>query len=377
VRHLFFSLLIGFCATASFGADPSATPQPSPAAQPAPAALPVPTAQPAASAQPMPVPVVQHSRVYVGTDPDLMHGREVDGPAVAALTDALVMAVTGQKSVAAAWRTLVSPTDHVGIKIWAAGGSSLSTHPQIVDAVLRGIESAGVPMSQVVIWDRVDPGEAGYHEQPGGPGVRHIEPFSGYNSKAVVTMSSIGRLIWGDQSFQTRRPDPLSPLEPEQYSADSHWSKLLCGLDKIVNIPVMTTSEQCGLAGCVYNVTVPNVDNWRRFIDGPDSGDPYLSELYSDSRVGPKVVLNIMDGLVAQYGGGPEWHPNYSWNYSTLYAGKDAVAIDATALRLLEACRKAARLPPVTERAKYLQTAAEMGLGIYQPDQIDLVQTSR
>ena len=56
--------------------------------------------------------------------------------------------------------------------------------------------------------------------------------------------------------------------------------------------------------------------------------------------MGPKVVLNLMDGLIAQYGGGPEWQPNYSWTHATLYASKDPVAIDATALRLLEKWRQ-------------------------------------
>jgi hypothetical protein len=232
-------------------------------------------------------------------------------------------------------------------------------------------------MSQVVIWDRTAPENAGYHATPGGPGVRHIEPFIGYDPKARVTARTIGRLIWGDIAFSPRGPDPLAPVEREQYSADSHWSRLICGLNKIINIPVMSASEDCGVAGCMFNLTVPNVDNWRRFMDGPAFGNPYLCDLYSDSHAGPKVVLNIMDGLIAQFGGGPDWHPGYSWTYSTLYAGKDPVAIDSTALRLLETWRKQARLPPVTDHARYLQTAAAMGLGTYQQDQIELVNVGR
>jgi uncharacterized protein (DUF362 family) len=306
-----------------------------------------------------------------------MNGFAPNGPAVEALTDALVMAATGQKSVTAAWRSMVAPGDHVGIKIAAAGGRDFSTHVPIVEAVLRGLTAAGVPMSQVVIWDRADPEEAGYRAVPGGPGVRRIEPFTGYDPKAVVTMPSVGRLIWGDAAFQLRGPDPLRQMEPEQYSAQSHWSRLICGLNKIINIPVMAASEDCGVAGCIYNVTVPNVDNWRRFVNAPECGDPYLCELYSDAHAGPKVVLNIMDGLIAQFGGGPDWQPNYSWTHSTLYAGKDPVAIDATALRLIEGWRKEAKLPPLAERAKYLQTAAEMGLGCYQEDQVEMVEAAK
>jgi uncharacterized protein (DUF362 family) len=318
-----------------------------------------------------------HSTVYYGNDPALMNGFTPNAPAVEAMTDQLVMAATGQKSVAAAWRSMVSPGDHIGIKIAAAGGRDFSTHVPIVTAVLRGLASAGVPMSQVVIWDRTPPEDAGYQPVQGGVGVRRIEPFTGYDPRATVTMPVVGKLIWGDLSFHPRGPNPLAPVDREQYSVTSHWSRLICGLNKIVNIPVMSASEDCGLAGCIYNVTVPNVDNWRRFIDEPDCGDPYLPELYADGHAGPKVVFNIMDGLIAQFGGGPDWQPSYSWSYATLYAGKDPVAIDATVLRRLQAWRSEAKLPPLTDRAKYLQTAATMGLGNYPEEQIDLVKEGR
>jgi uncharacterized protein (DUF362 family) len=306
-----------------------------------------------------------------------MNGYAPNGPAVEAMTDDLVMAATGQKSVAGAWRSLVAPGDHVGIKIAAAGGVDFSTHTPIVRAVLRGLAEAGVPMSQVVIWDRTDPRDVGYEVFEGAPGLRGIEPFSGYEPKAVVTIPRLGRLIWGDVDFQTRGPSPLLRAQREQYSVDSHWSRLICGLNKIINIPVMSASEDCGVAGCIYNVTLPNVDNWRRFMNPPECGDPFLCDLYSDEHAGPKVVINIMDGLIAQYGGGPEWQPSYSWPYATIYAGKDPVAIDATALRLFETWRKAAKLPALADRAKYLQTAAEMGLGNYEPSQIELVREGR
>ncbi len=317
------------------------------------------------------------SIIYYGSDPAMMNGFQPDAPAVESMTDKLVMDVTGQKTVPAAWRTLVSPGDHIGIKIAAAGGPDFSTHRPIVDAVLRGLSEAGVPMSQVVIWDRADPGSAGYTEMPDGAAVRRVDPVIGYEPKAVITMPVIGRLIWGDVGFHPRDPNPLVLIKREQFSADSHWSRLICGINKIINIPVMSASEDCGIAGCIYNITVPNVDNWRRFVNPPDCGDPYLGQLYADDHIKPKVVLNIMDGLIAQYGGGPEWQPGYSWRHSTLYASKDPVAIDATALRLLETWRTDARLPAITPIAKYLQSAAAMGLGNYDETRIVLVKESR
>jgi uncharacterized protein (DUF362 family) len=328
------------------------------------------TAVPQAPAPPV-------SRVYYAADPELMTGFEPNAAAVEAATDDLVEAVTGQRSVGAAWAGLVHPWDHVGIKVSAAGGRDFSTHLPIVEAVLRGLSEAGVPMSQVVIWDRPDPRGVGYGAIADGADVRGIAPFSGYEPKAIFSAPRLGKLIWGDVDFHPRGPDPLARVQMEQYSLGSHWSRLICGLNKIINIPVMSASEDCGIAGCIYNVTLSNVDNWRRFMNPPQFGDPFLAELYSDEHVGPKVVMNIMDGLIAQYGGGPDWQPSYSWRHSTLYAGKDPVAIDATALRVIEPWRKAAKLPPVTDRAKYLETASSMGLGAYEPDQIQLVRVGR
>ena len=317
------------------------------------------------------------SRVYFSSDPTLLNGYAPSPSAVAAATDALVMSVTGQHSLAAAWRSLILPSDHVGIKISTSGGPSFCTHRSIVAAVLRGLSEAGVPMSQVVVWDRADPEESGYDLEPGGPSIRRIDPVTGYEPKAIITLPITGRLIWGDVDFRPRGPDPLARVEREQYSLDSHWSRLICGLNKIINIPVLSASEDCGIAGCIYNVTVPNVDNWRRFINEPSCGDPFLCELYSDPHAGPKVVLNIMDGMTAQYGGGPDWQPGYSWSHATLYASKDPVAIDSTALRLIEHWRKEAKLPSVTDQARYLRTAATMGLGNYGESQITLVRAGQ
>ena len=320
---------------------------------------------------------VQRSRVFYGGDEALMNGYAADEAGVEALTDKLVMAATGQRSVEAAWRTLVAPGDHVGIKISANGGRDFSTHRPIVEAVLHGLAQAGVPTAQVVVWDRTPPQEAGYDNEPGGPAVRSVEPVTGYDPKSVIAITELGKLIWGDVDFRPHGPNPLAPVARNQYSVYSHWSRLICGLTKIINIPVMSASEDCGVAGCIYNVTVPNVDNWRRFIEEPQCGDPYLCQLWADPHAGPKVALNIMDGLIAQYGGGPDWQPRYSWSYGMIYAGKDPVAIDATALRLMEKWRKEAKLPPVTPRAKYLRTAEGLGLGIYDENGIELVREPR
>ena len=139
----------------------------------------------------------------------------------------------------------------------------------------------------------------------------------------------------------------------------------------------MSNTEANGIAGCLYNVTIPNVDNWRRFTQGIGFGAAAIAELYADPTVGKKVVFNLMDGLVAQYAGGPESQPNYSIHHATLYAGKDPVAIDSVALRKLEQWRTRSSLPAVGQMAAYVKAASQIGLGNNAPERIEIRSVGR
>src|SRR5438045_8797816 len=101
--------------------------------------------------------------------------------------------------------------------------------------------------------------------------------------------------------------------DTETTSSVSHFSRIVSTeVTKIINVPVMSSSEMNGIAGCLYNVTIPNIDNWRRFSQGSRFGAESLAEIYSNPLIAKKVVFTLMDGLVAQYGGGPQWQPTYA-----------------------------------------------------------------
>jgi len=291
--------------------------------------------------------------------------------AVRRMVDEVVMATTNSGDIASAWRSLVKPGDKIGIKISAAGGKYFSTHKSVVEAIVEGLESAGISRKDVIVWDRTGLADAGYVNRPGGYQVRSIEPVQGYDPEAVITSMVAGKLIWGDLDFRKRDPkkNPLEPLDRDQISSDSHLCKILShDVTKIINVPVFSSSETAGVAGALYNVTVPNVDNWRRFSEN----DSFICDLYSDPGIGPKVVINIMDGLLAQYAGGPDFEPNFAMKHNTIYASKDPVAIDAIALGQIEQWRAQAKLPSIAHYAAYLLTAANMGFGAVLPERIEL-----
>jgi hypothetical protein len=79
--------------------------------------------------------------------------------------------------------------------------------------------------------------------------------------------------------------------------------------------------------------------------------------------VGPKVVLNIMDGLVAQYAGGPQSQPNFAIHHATIMASKDPVAIDALTVRQIEEWRARAHMKPIAPLAQHVQAAGQLRIG--------------
>ena len=304
------------------------------------------------------------------------------------MVDNLIMAVTGQQTVSAAWESLVKPSDVVGIKVCANGAPLFSSHPAVVNAIVAGLMDAGIPPQNIVVWDREQNllKRAGFRSGVGG--YRLMWSEGNYDPKAVITSPISGKLIYGDLLFVSKQPDTLRQevtpdrLEKEKkkfrdmdnLSDESHLSSVLThAVTKVINVPVLSDHFLCGLSGALFNMTIQNLDNWRRLVHDPINGDPSIPEAYADPRVGDKVVLHIMDGLIAIYAGAPIGDANYAIHYRTLFASKDPVALDAIALKLIDQWRIEAQMEPASKIAKYLPTAFTYGLGNADLNRIEVV----
>ncbi len=321
-----------------------------------------------------PAPLPARATVYSSQDSSAVTGFLENQSVTRRMTDQLVIATTGKPDLRSAWSSMVKPSDRVGIKVSTVGGKYFSSHQGVVSSVVAGLESAGVPRSRIIVWDRhtEDLRAAGFATMKGGVLVRGIDPPGGFDPKAKVSAPVMGKLIWGDLLFRGK-PERLTQRwkhAEEQLTSDSFLASVLSrDVTKVINIATLSDEAGCGIAGAVYNMTVPNVDNNRRFTQGPASYA--MSDIYLDPRVGPKVVLHILDGLVAQYAGGPAFSPNYAFAHGTLYASTDPLALDAIAVSLIDGWRKEAKLPPLGRRAQWLTDAEQGGVGVASLDRIE------
>src|SRR5881398_2153012 len=325
-------------------------------------------------------PAPTNSIVYVVHNPVSIKDYKTNPRVVREMVNRVVLAATGQSEVAKAWASLVSPNDRIGIKISAAGGELFTTHHDVVNAIVDGLVAAGHPRNTIFVWDRSLGGikDAGY--QPGNEGyqLEAIAPRDGYDPKAVLSAPLLGKLVWGDFDYRADKVKMPILSDTENTSNVSHFSRIVSTeVTKIINVPVMSSSEMNGIAGCLYNVTIPNIDNWRRFSQGSRFGAESLAEIYSNPLIAKKVVFNLMDGLVAQYAGGPQSQPNYALHHATLYASRDPVAMDAITLKRLEQWRARSNLPAIARMANYIGFASALGLGNAAANRIEIKNIGR
>jgi len=303
----------------------------------------------------------------------------VSRPTVRRMVDSLVCRVTGQRTPAQAWRTLVNPADRVGIKVAASGRSVSGTNPEVVLAVAEGLIEAGVPAKNIIVWDRnyEDLLAAGYDPKSRFYTLEGIDPKTGYDPQAQVSAPVIGKLIWGDSKFGDKKISRFSDMltTTEQLSSTSFFARVLStGVTKVINIPSLSDSFMTGVNGALANMTISNLDNWRRFAKSSVEGDSYIAEIYADPTIHDKVVLTILDGLVLQYAGGPFPDGNFAVNYFSIFASRDPVALDATAVRLIEEARLAHKMPSIRVMSAYVEAAEMLGLGTFAEPRIQMTR---
>jgi hypothetical protein len=357
------------------------------------------------------------SPVILTENPDVVQRFAVQADQVHEMVNRSLLKLTSAPDIGTAWTRLgIKPTDVVGIKITTIGGSLFSTHRPVVQAICDGLQAAGVPPSQIIVWDKdaADMREAGY--TPVGTtdtqvGIASVFPGTGYDPTAIYKNDIVGTLIWGDLDFIRNGTDSISdalhsaikkkgfgedaalgdlpaphdssdtliggsPLP--QTSENSHFARLVSTIcTKIINVPVLTDNSAIGMEGCMGSLALGSVDNNRRFVGDPSYGNPAICEIVSNPLLRRKVVVHILDSLVAQYAGGPHFDPQFTRSIGAIYVSRDPVAIDSLVLTRMELWRaedRDGRIDPIGKAADYIHAAPSYNLGTDDPHRIQLVK---
>ena len=144
--------------------------------------------------------------------------------------------------------------------------------------------------------------------------------------------------------------------------------------------------------GSVNNVCRSHISNWNVAMQGFEHGmtmnscGTFIPAIVSLPRIREKAVLQILDGLVATYEGGPgAWNSTFAtWNQNSLFFATDPVAMDHVGWRIIDKKRAKEGWAPVARmgiegehrsvKAGNLQMPSEQ-FQMRQPEHISLAAT--
>lgn len=331
---------------------------------------------------PLGMPGLFPGRVVEVRDARAITANHVSQPVVQRMMEHGLKELTGERSLARAWKRFVTPADVVGIKINPSGAPACCSSPEIVREVIRGLRQAGVRARNILIYDRYsDEIQAGsYHALlPVGIRVEGVErrafDLSGYDMNVYCQASFFGE--WETRSYLVR-------LVSQK-------------ITKIVNIPTMKDHSAAGVTGCLKNLGYGSFNNVARSHQAPITfTDPLIGVMCSVEPLRSKSVLHIMDGMRQVWHGGPLTQlQQYIAQPGILLFGTDPVAVDTIELAAIMKKRELEGALSLWDRNSanittdgrefylnprknlffrqpaHIEAAGKLGLGVWECERID------
>ncbi len=328
-------------------------------------------------------------KVVQVVDEKSMKDRTPEAKVVKAMVEKGITTLTG-KDLKGSFQLLFTPKDIVGIKVNPVGAKVISTHLEVVDALVDWLVASGLPRKNIIIWDRFDYmlADAGFTKER-YPGIELVglqtmdeaamEGKSQDNSKWLkpdghhVSEDNFDRKVfyWAD----VEAPKDNNYLNQHVFNGkESYFGKLVTQrLTKIINVPVFKNTGG-GVSMATKNLGYGTICNTAR-LHQPLFFD-VCTEVLAFPTLRDKVVLNVMDGLVGQWDGGPGPAVAKQWVAHTLFFATDPFAMDMTGHNLLAAKRKemGGKVNDHPRFTDYLRYAERLGLGIADPAKIQVLK---
>lgn len=277
---------------------------------------------------------------------------EINADVLSSMLQRSMQKLIGTNKAQEAWGKLFTKEDRVGIKVNCLASPKLSPKPHLINAIVNGLKLAGVKEENILIWDR-----SNSELERGG---------------FKINTSSKGVKCFGTDAIEG------GGFEQELTSSDSITTCLSMILTKfctaLINVGVLKDHDIAGVGAAMKNL-YGVIHNPNKYHD--NNCNPYLADLCNMPELRNKLRLNICDGLIAQYNGGPAFKPQWSWNFNGIIVAQDIVAIDSVVYKIIEDKRKMQKMPSLKEEKReptWLKTADNYGIGISDLNKINLIE---
>ena len=289
--------------------------------------------------------------------------------------------LTGQDNLREAWLQFVTPDDVIGLKVNPIAGKLLSTSHALTQSIINQLEEAGISRDHIINRDRreADLKESGFTPE-NYPGIRIIG--TEYQDENGSYINAEGR-FYGEERIDK---DQFFFVDLEgEYDAytmpfminggkHSYFTRICTEMvTKIINVPILKNAGTT-ITSCMKNLAFGSITNTAR-LHGPMWHDTCAS-VCAFPPLRDKVVLNITDGMIGCFDGGPAANPQFICHYNTLLVGTDPVAVDRIGYDMVIAKRieEGVQEEEKAGARTFMDMAQEFQLGIADKDRIELIE---
>jgi uncharacterized protein (DUF362 family) len=332
---------------------------------------------------PLGMPGLFRGRVVEIREPKSIVGNRVTQSIVRRMLERAMTELTGETSVHDAWAKFVDPKDVVGIKINPSGAPACCSSPEIIREIIDAVRSVGVPLRNIVVYDRYSyEMDIGSYQALLPTGVRIVGIQDAFASGVVGYEPN----VYCDANFFG------------EWETRSYMARIVAHeVTKIINVPTMKDHSASGVTGALKNLAYGTFNNVARTHHAPHSfTNPLIGLLCTVEPLRSKAVLHIMDGLRQVWHGGPLTQvQNFIDQPGILLVATDPVAMDTVELEAIEKTRREHGAPSVWEHESssitsdsnvffhdatknlffrqpgHIAAAGKLGLGISDLKQID------
>ncbi|MEW6509107.1 MAG: DUF362 domain-containing protein [Bacteroidota bacterium] len=287
-----------------------------------------------------------------------------------------MLSLTGEKQIKDAWLKFVSPKEKIGLKVNPVAGPQLSTSVEVTKAIVNQLEIAGVPRSNIIIWDRREEQlfEAGFNNQNFSGikiiGTERKENGSMYDEKGKLHSLKMIDSTWYYWADCEEKYDSATIPYMVNEGKYSYFTKIVTQMvDKIINVPILKNAGS-SVTLCLKNLAYGSVTNTGRLhrLLWAET----CAEVNAFPPLRDKVVLNIVDGIKGCFNGGPGANPQFFCEYKTVLVGTDPVAVDRVGYDIVinERIKRGVQKEENARGRIFMDLAQDLNLGIAELEKI-------
>jgi uncharacterized protein (DUF362 family) len=262
--------------------------------------------------------------------------------------------LTGKSNMGEAFGKLIHKDDKVAIKPNGIARNAMASNKELILEIVRGVMAAGVPASNIVI----------YEQYPSFLAGTRVADRAGVMDPAFPA---------GITAVVHENKDATMP-EIKVMGIGTKFARAFTEATAVINVAMIKDHSICGYTGAMKNITHGTCINPHAFH--AHNASPQIAELYAQDVVKSRVRLHITDAWKLIYDEGPlDKNKARRVPHEAVYVSTDPVALDVIGWNVVEQWRRDNNLPTLRDAGReptYIKVAADLGLGVFDKNRISL-----